>query len=76
MAYYILEHTYDAYLDMVPSLNIEQKQFIYHALVRAREEAMSVDSVKDKDACFTKVEDIINDYLSNEGYNLVNTAAE
>ena len=70
MTYSVLVHTYDGYQDMLPNLTEEQKKFILDALTEAREKAMDAGSSKDKHAWFGKYKGRINNYLSQQGYDL------
>lgn len=70
MTYGVLPITYAGYQDMLPNLTKEQKEYIYKALVEAREHAMDGGSSKEKHAWFGKYKGRINNYLSNQGYDL------
>ncbi|MFV0541505.1 MAG: DUF3826 domain-containing protein [Aestuariibaculum sp.] len=70
MTYGVLPKTYTAFLEMIPSLNQEQKDYIYNNLKEAREKAMDGGSSKEKHAWFGKYKGKINNYLSSQGYNL------
>ncbi len=70
MTYGVLPITYAGYQDMLPNLTKEQKEYIYKALVEAREHAMNGGSSKEKHAWFGKYKGRINNYLSKQGYDL------
>lgn len=67
----VLKVTYDATLDMIPSLTDEEKAQIMAWLVEARELAMDAESSKKKHEVFGKYKGRINNYLSARGYDLV-----
>lgn len=70
MTYGVFERTYTGYLTLLPDLTEEQKKYIYRNLAEAREFAMDAGSSKAKHAWFGKYKGRINNYLSDEGYNL------
>jgi hypothetical protein len=70
MTYGVLPITYAGYQDMLPALTKEQKEYIYNALVEAREHAIDGGSSKEKHAWFGKYKGRINNYLSKQGYDL------
>ncbi|KFC59381.1 hypothetical protein FEM08_18190 [Flavobacterium gilvum] len=70
MTYGVLPITVTAYNDMIPTLTKEEKEFIYNALVEAREHAMDGGSSDEKHAWFGKYKGRINNYLSKRGYDL------
>ena len=70
MTYGVLPITVTAYNDMIPTLTKEEKEYIYNALVEARELAMDGGSSKEKHAWFGKYKGRINNYLSKRGYDL------
>jgi hypothetical protein len=70
MTYGVLPKTYAAFLDMIPSLNKEEKEYIYNNLKEAREHAIDGGSSKEKHAWFGKYKGRINNYLSARGYDL------
>ncbi|MFY7840388.1 MAG: DUF3826 domain-containing protein [Lacibacter sp.] len=76
MTYGVLKVTYTAYVDMIPSLNEEQKKKIYDWLVEARELAMDGESSDKKHAIFGKYKGRINNYLAAAGYNLTKEREE
>jgi len=70
MTYSVLHVTYAAYQDKIPSLTAAQKDKIYAWLKEARELAMDEGSSDDKHKVFGKYKGRINNYLSDEGYDL------
>lgn len=70
MTYGVLPITVLGYNDMLPNLTQEQQKYIYDALVEAREHAMDGGSSKEKHAWFGKYKGRINNYLSQQGYDL------
>lgn len=70
MTYGVLPVTVTAYNDMIPTLNKEEKEYIYNTLVEAREHAMDGGSADEKHAWFGKYKGRINNYLSKRGYDL------
>ena len=70
MTYGVLPITVAGYNDMLPNLTPEQKDYIYKALVEAREHAMDAGSSKEKHGWFGKYKGRINNYLSKQGYDL------
>ncbi|WP_304198077.1 DUF3826 domain-containing protein [Flavobacterium alvei] len=70
MTYGVLPVTVTAYNDMIPTLTKEEKEYIYNALVEAREHAMDGGSSDEKHAWFGKYKGRINNYLSKRGYDL------
>lgn len=70
MTYGVLPITVVAYNDMIPTLTKEEKEYIYNALVEAREHAMDGFSSDEKHAWFGKYKGRINNYLSKRGYDL------
>jgi hypothetical protein len=76
MTYNIFNHTYNGYLDMLPQLTEGQKAKIYAWLVEAREKAMDEGSSKRKHYWFGKYKGKINNYLSQEGYDLNKASQE
>ncbi len=76
MTYNVLNVTYDAYVDMIPSLTKEQKNQIMTWLVEAREHAMDGESSEKKHWWFGKYKGRINNYLSAQGYNVTKERQE
>lgn len=70
MTYGVLPITVLGYNDMLPNLTQEQQKYIYDALVEAREHAMDGGTSKEKHAWFGKYKGRINNYLSQQGYDL------
>lgn len=71
MTYNVVKVTYDATLDMIPTLTEEEKVQIMAWLVEARELAIDAESSKKKHEVFGKYKGRINNYLSRRGYDLV-----
>jgi len=62
--------TYDAYLEIFPTLTGEQKAVVLKDLESARNEAVDAGSMTEKSAFFKKYKIIIEeDYLTREGYD-------
>jgi hypothetical protein len=76
MTYNVLKVTYDAYVDMIPSLTKEQRDQIMVWLVEAREHAMDGESSEKKHWWFGKYKGRINNYLSAQGYNITKERKE
>ena len=76
MAYGVVKVTYEATLDMIPSLKEEEKAQIYAWLVEAREFAMDAENSNKKHAAFGKYKGRINNYLAKRGYNLTKEREE
>ena len=74
MTYGVVKVTYEATLDMIPSLKEEEKVQIYAWLVEAREFAM--ENSNKKHAAFGKYKGRINNYLAKRGYNLTKEREE
>lgn len=70
MTYNVLPITYKAFLDMIPDLTEEQKKYIKENLIEAREHAMDAGSSEKKHWWFGKYKGRINNYLSQQGYDL------
>ena len=70
MTYNLLAVTYNAYVDMIPSLTVVEKEQLRSWLTEAREMAMDAASSDAKHAVFGKYKGRINNYLSERGYNL------
>ncbi len=70
MTYDVLNVTYKAQTEMIPSLSDEEKQQIYIWLLEAREYAMDAQSSDKKHEWFGKYKGRINNYLSAKGYDL------
>ncbi len=70
MTYGVVKVTYDATLEMIPSLTDEEKAQIYAWLVEAREFAMDAENSNKKHEAFGKFKGRINNYLAKRGYDL------
>lgn len=70
MTYGVVKVTYEATIDMIPSLKEEEKAQIYAWLVEAREFAMDAENSNKKHAAFGKYKGRINNYLAKRGYDL------
>lgn len=71
MTYGVVKVTYDATLDMIPSLKNEEKLQILAWLKEAREFALDAENSNKKHEAFGKYKGRINNYLSKRGYDLV-----
>jgi uncharacterized protein YeeX (DUF496 family) len=69
MTYNLVNVTYDAYVDMIPSLKEDERKQIKDWLIEARELAMDAGSSDGKHAVFGKYKGRINNYLSKQGYD-------
>ncbi len=67
----VVKVTYDATLEMIPSLKKEEKEQIMAWLKEAREFALDANNSEAKHAAFGKYKGRINNYLSKCGYDLV-----
>ena len=76
MTYGVVKVTFEATLDMIPSLKEEEKVQIYAWLVEAREFAIDAENSNKKHAAFGKYEGRINNYLAKRGYNLTKEREE
>lgn len=76
MTYGVVKVTYEATLDMIPSLKEEEKAQIYAWLVEAREFAMDAENSRKKHEAFGKYKGRINNYLSKRGYDLTKEREE
>ena len=76
MTYGVVKVTYEATIDMIPSLKEEEKVQIYAWLVEAREFAMDAENSNKKHAAFGKYKGRINNYLAKRGYNLTKEREE
>lgn len=76
MTYGVVDVTYTATLEMIPSLTNEEKAQIYAWLVEAREFAMDAENSNKKHEAFGKYKGRINNYLSQRGYNLTKEREE
>lgn len=71
MTYGVVMVTYNATIDMIPTLKEEEKARILAWLKEAREFAMDAENSNKKHAAFGKYKGRINNYLSKRGYDLV-----
>ncbi|MBN1636629.1 MAG: DUF3826 domain-containing protein [Deltaproteobacteria bacterium] len=76
MTYGIVQVTYNNYLEMLPQLTEQQRTVVMAYLVEAREMAMDAGSSKEKHAWFGKYKGRINNYLSDQGYDLKKASQE
>ncbi len=76
MTFGVVDVTYTANLDMIPSLTDEEKRQIYAWLIEAREYAMNEESSSKKHQTFGRYKGKINNYLSQRGYNLTQERVE
>jgi len=70
MTYGVVPKTYQAHLEMIPSLKKEEKLQILNWLKEAREFAIDGENSKAKHGWFGKYKGRINNWLSKRGYNL------
>lgn len=70
MTYGVVPKTYEAHLEMIPSLSEEEKLQILNWLKEAREFAIDAENAKAKHAWFGKYKGRVNNWLSKRGYNL------
>lgn len=61
---------YDAFIDLVPDLTAKQKQYIHEQLAEVCHEAILLNSGSEKGEMFMKTRGRINNYLSDQGYDL------
>lgn len=71
MTFGVVKVTYDATLDMIPTLKKEEKAQILAWLKEAREFAIDAENSNKKHEAFGKYKGRINNYLSKRGYDLV-----
>ena len=67
----VVKVTYDANIEMIPSLKAEEKAQILAWLKEGREFALDAESSEKKHEAFGKYKGRINNYLSKQGYDLV-----
>jgi hypothetical protein len=72
----VVKVTYDATLDMIPSLKEEEKSQILAWLKEAREFALDAENSNKKHEAFGKYKGRINNFLSKRGYDLVKEREE
>lgn len=70
MTYGVVPKTYQAHLEMIPSLKEEEKMQILAWLKEAREFAMDAENSNKKHGWFGKYKGRINNWLTARGYNL------
>ena len=70
MTFNVVQVTYNAQCDMIPTLKDEEKQQIKAWLIEARELAIDAESSKKKHEVFGKYKGRINNYLAARGYDL------
>lgn len=70
LTYYVVNVTYSAQCDMIPTLKPEEKAQILAWLKEAREFSMDAENSNMKHAAFGKYKGRINNYLSKRGYDL------
>nr|WP_321519289.1 DUF3826 domain-containing protein [uncultured Bacteroides sp.] len=75
MTFGVVKVTYDATLDMIPSLKKDEKKQILVWLTEAREFAVDAENSNKKHEAFGKYKGRINNYLSKKGYDLVKERA-
>ena len=76
MTYNVVNVTYEAQCDMIPTLKAEEKLQILTWLKEARELAIDAESSKKKHETFGKYKGRINNYLSKRGYDLTKERKE
>jgi tRNA A37 N6-isopentenylltransferase MiaA len=67
LTYNKVKVTYDAYVEIIPSLTTEQRAKVMELLKQAREEAMDGVSSEEKSAIFKKYKGKINNYFVAQG---------
>lgn len=70
MTYGVVPKTYQAHLEMIPSLKEDEKLRILNWLKEAREFAIDASDAKSKHAWFGKYKGRINNWLASRGYDL------
>lgn len=70
MTFNVVQVTYEAQCDMIPTLKDEEKAQIMAWLIEARELAIDAESSKKKHDVFGKYKGRINNYLTKRGYDL------
>lgn len=76
MTFGVVNVTYTATLDMIPSLKADEKKQILAWLKEAREFAMDAETSNKKHEAFGKYKGRINNYLSKRGYDLTKERAD
>lgn len=72
----VVKVTFDATIDMIPTLKEEEKAQILAWLKEAREFALDAENSNKKHEAFGKYKGRINNYLSKRGYNLIKEREE
>lgn len=75
LTYNVLNVTYKATLEMIPTLKEEEKRQIWAWLLEAREHAIDASSSDAKHGWFGKYKGRINNYLAGRGYDLTKERA-
>lgn len=70
MTFNVVNVTYSAYCDMIPTLKDDEKVQIKAWLEEAREYAMDAENSNKKHETFKKYKGRINNYLSKRGYDI------
>ena len=76
LTYNVVNVTYKAQCDMIPTLKEEEKVQILAWLKEGREYAIDAESSKKKHEAFGKYKGRINNWLSKRGYNLTKERVE
>ena len=76
LTYNVVNFTYKAQCDMIPTLKEEEKVQILAWLKEGREYAIDAESSKKKHEAFGKYKGRINNWLSKRGYNLTKEREE
>ena len=76
LTYNVVNVTYKAQCDMIPTLKEEEKMQILAWLKEGREYAIDAESSKKKHEAFGKYKGRINNWLSKRGYNLTKEREE
>ncbi len=76
LTYNVVNVTYSAQCDMIPTLKEEEKVQIMAWLKEGREYAIDAESSKKKHEAFGKYKGRINNWLSKRGYNLTKEREE
>lgn len=70
------EHNLRGFTELIPHMTPAQKEHVYNQLVEARDKAMNMGSSEEKQAVFRQYKGRINNYLSQQGYDLDKERAE
>ncbi|MFV0291510.1 MAG: DUF3826 domain-containing protein [Mangrovibacterium sp.] len=76
MTYGVAPKTFEAFQQMIPELTDDQKAFIQNSLNEAREIAMTKGSSEEKHSVFGQYKGKINNFLSEQGYDLAAKSKE